>query len=179
MSNYGPFSVILYARIKKLKLFEINEANTFLEKLADYYVRNIKDAEQDERKKEKVKTLVNLLPSPKKLMQLIKFHRQSGRDMVFFKLALDILTFYYKTFEYPLFTSLQKEIFPLTLQLYKSLSNTTIKDITKEITDSVAKKDLTWLIIFKSKKEYINYYKEQIIEYQNLTAGNGIQMYYA
>jgi len=139
LSSYGPFSVILYARVKKLKLFDITDAGEFIESLAGFYVNNIKDADKSESALKKLKTLVSLFPSPKRFMQLLKFHRQKGKEMVFFKLAVDILTFFNKVTESPLFARLQKEVIPLAIQFYKSMNQDTLKDISNMLRSSCEK----------------------------------------
>ncbi len=186
LSAYGPFSVILYARIKKLKLFNINDIGDFLENLADFYVRNIKETEKSEAAVRSLQTLVGLFPPPGRFMQLLRFHQQKGREMIFFKLALDILHFYYKATEAPMFVRLQRDVIPLGTRLYRNLSEETLKEIADILRSCVGKskqredrvEDQVWFVLFKEKNDYQRYYQEETIEYENLTAGNSMQMYY-
>ena len=141
LSTYGPFSVILYARVKKLKLFEVSDASSFLEKFAYFYIKNAKEMSTNEAAFRNIRTLVSLFPSPKRFTQLVSFHRLRGRDMAFFKLALDVLTYYYKATESPLFVKLQKEVIPLALQFYSTLSAQTLKEIASELTSSINKSE--------------------------------------
>ena len=144
MSTYGPFSVILYSRVKKLKLFDVSEPSSFLEKFIVFYTKHAREMNKNEAALANVQSLVSLFPSPKRFTKLLSFHRLRGRDMVFFKLALDIMTFYYKTTEAPLFTKLQKEVIPLALQFYKALSPPTLKEITTELLSYVSNKSTFW-----------------------------------
>ncbi len=186
LSTYGPFSVILYARVKKLKLFDIGEPGAFLERFVDFYIRNAKEMGNKGTALKSVQTLVSLFPSPRRFTKLLHFHRLRGRDMVFFKVALDIMTFYYKETESPLFSRLQNEIIPLALQFYRSLSPQTIKDVSSELMSCINKsekpmrphiEDKTWLVLCKSRGEYLRHYRSELIQFQNLTAGNDLQTY--
>lgn len=137
--SYGPFSVILYSRVKKLKLFSVTEPENFLKSLLEFYIKNIKHADKSEEAICNIKTLVGLFPPIKKFCNLLKFHRQQGAEMIFFKLAIDILYFYYKATDGPLFVKLQKDVVPLAINLYKTLSGKALDDITEMIRSSVAK----------------------------------------
>ena len=35
-----------------------------------------------------------------------------------------------------------------------------------------------WLLMLKTKRDFMSYYKTELIELQNLTGGNDIQTYY-
>jgi len=141
MSTYGPFSVILYARVKKLKLFEISDSSNFLEKLIEFYSKNAREISKNDALKN-IKTLISLFPSPKRFTKLLGFHRAKGRDMIFFKLALDIMTFYYKTIESPLFIKLQREIIPLALNFYKIVGTSVLKEIISELLANCGSKSI-------------------------------------
>ena len=133
MSSYGPLSVILYARVKKLKLFEPSDASSFLGQLADFYMRSLKELEKGEGGLQNIKGFINILPSPKRLRQLVNFRRLAGRDVVFFKFSLDMLASYYKITEGPLYTKLQREILPLAVELHRWLSPAALKDMAEEL----------------------------------------------
>ncbi len=139
LTAYGPFSVILYARLKKLKLFPINDIGDFLENLAEFYVTNIKQADKSEEAVRNLRTLVGLFPPPGRFMQLLRYHQQKGREMVFFKLALDVMHFYCKLTESPLFVRLQKDILPLGIRLYSSMSEEALKDVADMLRCCVSK----------------------------------------
>jgi len=133
LSSYGPLSVILYSRVKKHKLFPVPESSLFLEKLASFYLRNAANMEKDIAAMKNIKLLVSFFPSYKQFKELLKANHFRNRDFIFFKLALDILTFYYKTTELPLFKKLQTEIISLALAFYTSLTNSCLHDIVTEL----------------------------------------------
>ena len=134
MSNYGPFSVILYARLKKLQLFEIpEEPFLFLKSLIQFYKKNAEGMGDNKDCCANVKALVSMFPPSKEFIEILGFHQLRGKDRVFLKIALDIMTFYYKVTESPLFKKLQSEVIPLALHFYKSLNSQTLQEIINEL----------------------------------------------
>jgi hypothetical protein len=133
LSSYGPLSVILYSRVKKHELFPVPAPSLFLEKLVAFYMKNAANMEKDPTAMKTIKLLVSFFPTYKEFKELLKSNRFRGRDFIFFKLALDILTVYYKTIELPLFKKLQCEIIPLALSFYSSLTNSCLHDIVTEL----------------------------------------------
>ena len=143
LSSFGPFSVILYSRIKKLKLFDVNDSESFLRNLLEFYIKNIKNADKSEEAIRNIKALVDLFPSTKKFCNLLKFHHQQGSEMIFFKLALDIWYFYCKATDGPLFTKLQKDVIPLAIKLYKTMSGKALDEVAELLSSYVAKSNVS------------------------------------
>lgn len=143
LSSCGPLSVILYARVKKQKLFTIHESSLFLEKLVSFYIKNVSKMENSIVAMKNMKSLASLFPSIKELDELLKTRRIRSRDMVFFKLILDILTLYYKQIEVPLFKKLQSEIIPLALFFYESHSTQSLNDLATDLISCVDNKSIS------------------------------------
>ena len=139
LSSYGPFSVMLYSRIKKLKLFEIPGSSLFLEKVIKFYVTNAKKMETDFISVKNLKTLIGLFPSYKRFNILLSSRRRVAKDMTFFKLALDIMTQYYQLTEIPLYRKLQCEVIPLALTFYKLLPTECLTEINNELQSALNK----------------------------------------
>lgn len=134
MSNYGPFSVMLYGRLKKVKLFDVpEEPSVFLKSLIRFFTKNAKEIMKSKESYENIKKLVSLFPSPKEFKDILGFHQLRGKERVFLKVALDIMIFYYEMTELPLFEKLQKDIIPLALNFYKLLTPQALKEITNEL----------------------------------------------
>eukprot|EP00826_Nyctotherus_ovalis_P002147 TRINITY_DN10404_c0_g4_i1.p1 TRINITY_DN10404_c0_g4~~TRINITY_DN10404_c0_g4_i1.p1 ORF type:complete len:150 (-),score=28.20 TRINITY_DN10404_c0_g4_i1:185-634(-) len=133
MSTYGPFSVILYARLKKLRLFEVpEEPSLFLKSFIQFYTKNAEEMGSKKESTINVKALVSLFSSSKELKEILSFRQLRGKDRVFFKVALDIMTFYYRIAEAPLFKKLQTEVIPLALHFYQSLNPRTLRELLNE-----------------------------------------------
>jgi len=146
-------------------------------------VKNVSEAEKDENSAILLKQLIGQFPSPKKFLSLVHFHTEKGREIIFFKLAVDILENYYKIREKPLFGRLQKEVFPLALKFYSVINDETLNEITDMLKTTVRKsiflinnlakiEDQGWFVMQKKKKDIIKYYQEQTIEYDNLLLFN-------
>lgn len=151
MANYGPFSVVLYGRLKKLQLFEVPEdTSDFLRTLIIFYTKNAEGMEKNKDNLNNVKALVSLFPSSKELIEMLGFHQLRGKDRVFIKIALDIMTFYYKITELPLFQKLQSDIIPLALHFYKGLNYQTLQEIISELSPF-----LSYLIIINRQKKMV------------------------
>eukprot|EP00826_Nyctotherus_ovalis_P031565 TRINITY_DN2524_c0_g3_i2.p2 TRINITY_DN2524_c0_g3~~TRINITY_DN2524_c0_g3_i2.p2 ORF type:complete len:163 (+),score=36.87 TRINITY_DN2524_c0_g3_i2:475-963(+) len=137
MAAYGPLAVIVYAEVKKHNLFKITNASFFLEELIEFYMDNAQKISEDETAIGKLHLLVSLFPSTEYLAKLLPTRtKSSSRDMVLIKLLLDIMAWYYKATERPLFTKLQKEIIPLALTFYRSISKEKLKEINVNLLSS-------------------------------------------
>lgn len=143
MSTYGPFSVMLYGRLKKLQLFEIpEEPSQFLRSLIQFYTKNAEEMGKNKDCFANVKALVSMFPSSKEFIEILGFHQLRGKDRVFLKIALDIMTFYYKVTEIPLFKKLQSDIIPLALRFYESLNSQALQEIINELSPFISSHSL-------------------------------------
>lgn len=189
MSTYGPFSVILYARLKKLQLFQVPEdPSVFLKTLVQFYTKNAEEMGTKKESMMNVRALVSLFSSSKELKEILSFRQLRGKDRVFFKVALDIMTFYYRIAEAPLFKKLQTEVIPLALHFYSSLDSRALRELLNEPSLFAGARFLTvgkangkkgWVLLFGEKKEYLAYYRSELVELRNLTGGTNLTTYYA
>lgn len=132
LSTYGPFSVVLYSRVKKLNLFSAESDNGFLDSLANFYTDNMHDI-GNERSLQNLKDLVQQFPPIPKLLKLFKRRKQTVKETVFFKLAIDILENFYKKTEEPVYAKLRSQVFPLAIKFYSSLNELIINEINELI----------------------------------------------
>lgn len=130
MSTYGPLAVLLYTGVKKSNLFRITNASFFLEELIEFYLDNALKLSEYESATWKLHSLVSLFPSTEYFTKLLPTHSKPlFKEMVIFKLLLDVMTWYYKVTERPLYKKLQREVIPLALNFYKSITRSTLKEI--------------------------------------------------
>jgi len=132
LSSYRPFSVILYSRVKKLNLFFADSDDDFLCSLANFYTENIHNI-QNERSLNNLKDLINQFPLTPKLFKLIKHYNQTVKEMIFFKLVIDIMENFYKKTEQPIFTKLRGQVLPLAINFYTSINELVIQNINRII----------------------------------------------
>lgn len=185
MSAYGPLAVVIYAEVKKRGLFKITNASFFLEELIEFYMDNAQKIFENEVATVKLHSLVSIFPSTDYLAKLLPTRaKSSSKDMVLTKLLLDIMVWYYKATERPLFTKLQKEIIPLALSFYRSISREKLKEINVSLlssgcSDGKAEVKVGEKVLLKSsKKEFIEHYRAELKELSNLTGGNNNQTFY-
>ena len=129
LSMYGPFSVIIYSRIKKSELFQIPDANNFIRSFIEFYLKNIHNIKKSEEYSKNIKTLISFFPSGKKFIRLLRFHNHNAKERILFKLAIDISENYFKSMERPIFSKLQKRIFPLAVRFYERMTDEALTDI--------------------------------------------------
>jgi len=137
MSTYGPLAVLVYTGVKKCNLFRITNASFFLEELIDFYLDNAVKLCEHETAKWKLHSLIALFPSTEYFTKLLPTHCKAlFKEMVIFKLLLDIMTWYYKVTERPLYKKLQREIIPLALSFYRSITKSTLKEVNVNLISS-------------------------------------------
>lgn len=129
LSTYGPFSVVIYARIKNGKLFTIDLNKDFSTFLIEFYAKCMTEINTNESAFKDLKKLVELFPYPNKILRLVGSQRNNVKEMLFIKITTDIQENYHKSVERPLFKTLQKKVFPLALKFYSRLEERTISEI--------------------------------------------------
>ncbi len=187
MALYGSFPAILYWRVKKHRLFVLTDAERFMDDFVQYYLHNASTAGSSAHSLSRVRALAAIIPKPWAVRALMRYHRFSIKNAMFFKLVVDILTCYYTCTGSPLFKEYKEEVIPLATAIYKSLPQNTIQWVYEKlivfVTPSTAKlspcvESKRYLTLFKQKEEYLKYYKAEALDYDNLTAGNTIQTFY-
>eukprot|EP00826_Nyctotherus_ovalis_P007132 TRINITY_DN1175_c0_g1_i17.p1 TRINITY_DN1175_c0_g1~~TRINITY_DN1175_c0_g1_i17.p1 ORF type:complete len:169 (+),score=34.78 TRINITY_DN1175_c0_g1_i17:436-942(+) len=138
LSAYGPFSVVLYSRVKKLNLFSTESDNGFLGSLAGFYTDNMHNI-GNEKSLQNIKDLVQQFPPIPKLLKLFEHYRQTVKETVFFKLAIDILENFYKKTEEPVYTELRSQVLPFAIKFYSSLNKLIINEINELIKSYVSR----------------------------------------
>ncbi len=187
LAAYGPLAVMLYKRIKEKSLFLTNQ-DVFLIKLVDFYICNMRGINTTPACYEGAKSLVSVLPSVDKCMRFVKTRRHH-RDMVFLKIIIDVLEHFYKQTEAPLFTRYREKVIPLALAFYRSLSNSAIQEMVGELQAATLRsiacgfklglEDSGYFLLKRSRLEFVEYYTNEMITYENLVAGNCKDTYYS
>lgn len=92
-------------------------------------------------------------------------------------MVIDIIDRYYQIFDAPSYKKYKKQLIPFATKFFKSLNSSQI-DILKQGLQQLSQhygsnlfacSYTTELIIFDSKEEYLDYYQEKLIEYDNLS----------
>eukprot|EP00826_Nyctotherus_ovalis_P066782 TRINITY_DN990_c0_g1_i5.p1 TRINITY_DN990_c0_g1~~TRINITY_DN990_c0_g1_i5.p1 ORF type:complete len:171 (-),score=15.54 TRINITY_DN990_c0_g1_i5:114-626(-) len=133
LNCYGPIAITLHMEMKTSGILGEYESVHFLKKLVHFYAKNLMEMEKNRFALLNIRRLVSLFPSFSQLRKILRPHTYRGREMIFFKLLLDILTNYYKATEIPLFKTLQGKVIPLALSFYSSQSTSTLHDIVEEL----------------------------------------------
>lgn len=181
MSTYGSLAVIIYKGVKKHNLFKITNASFFLEEFIEFYMNNAQRVSKHVIVAEKLHLLVSLFPTTEQLDKLLSSRSANlSKEMLILKLLLDIMTWYYKTTEKPLYKKLQKEVIPLALKFYMAIGNSALKEININLLSSgYGDGKISKQIQFMSNKnELIEYYRTELKELNNLTGGNDHKTYY-
>jgi len=139
LAVYGPFSVVLYARIRNGKLFTINVEKDFAVFITEFYMRCIGEMDTNEKAFRDLKSLIKLFPSSSKILKLLHSQKKNVKEMMFMKLAIDILEHYHKIIEKPLFTTLQRKVLPLALKFYSTLEEETISEMNNLLNSRIDK----------------------------------------
>lgn len=124
--------MILCSRVKRFRIFSLGNSRDFFTSLADCYAKNMQETQRSG-----LKNLIKIFPSSITFYELLRKHEKTGRGMLFFKLAVDILENYYKTTEAPMYEKLRKEVIPLAIKTYSNLSAKTINDLNHIIKTNV------------------------------------------
>ena len=102
--------------------------------MIEFFINNIREIENSKSARENIRNLIGIIPN----LQFIKEnflvrHNKSPKEKILVKLIIDIMTWYYKLTEEPLYQALKKEIIPFAINFYKSLSETCLKEIELEL----------------------------------------------
>ena len=186
MAVYGSFPAILYWRIKKQKIFPTSVEN-FMEEFVGFFFHNAPTVGSSAHALGKVKSLAGAIPTVSSIKSLLKYHRFNTKNAIFFKLSIDILACYYMATGSPLFKTYKEEVIPMALLIYKALPQNTLQDVFEHLSPYYTKSKLLdhkrveskqYLVLYKTKEEYLAHYKNEGLEYDNLTAGNTIHTFY-
>lgn len=187
MRTYGPYSVILYARLRKARQIEsLHDGLSFIKKFIGVYLKNMGQGPKNCIALANLESLVSNFPTRKQFVELIDFHRLGGeKDMICFKLTLDMMTFYYRRSEKPLFKKLKYEVIPLALKFYKLITDQTLSEINREllaISEVSANKNATpaeaLILLFGTTKEYSHFYADLLADIENLSGGSDLSSFY-
>ena len=93
---------------------------------------------------------------------------------------------FYKKTEQPIFTKLRGQVLPLAINFYTSINELVIQNINRIIKLHVNEsncqcllvEDQVWYTICKDREDYLEYYKDEVVKYENLTGGTSLNMYY-
>ena len=142
LSRYGSFPAVLYWRIRKRKLFKSSVAEKFMDDFISYYFSHAATVNTSPFSFSKIECLAELIPNPSSIRGLLKFHRFTVYNAIFFKLVIDILSYYYITTGTPLFKKYKEEVIPLAIAIYQVLPQYTVlkiyDDLSKYQTPSIA-----------------------------------------
>lgn len=133
LSTYGPFSVVLYARVKKFKLVPLSENGDFVDALIEFYLRNVQEVNKTKEAYKSIKKLIDFLPSSRRFIHILKFHKPTAKERILFKLAIDVLENFYRATGRPMFKRLQTKVFPLALRFYRRMTDEALTDINLRI----------------------------------------------
>ncbi len=192
MIAYGPLAALLCRRVRERRLFLLSNQDAFLRKFLEFYVSNMKGIGTSKGCYESTRNLVAILPSAEQCLQFVEAGRHK-RDTVFLKVVIDVLEHYYKQTEAPLFVRYREKVVPLALAFYRSLSPAAVLEVGCEIRAATARigthTDLNdndveedragFFLIKKTRKEYVDYYTNEMMTYENLVAGNCRDTYYS
>jgi hypothetical protein len=187
LGAFGTFPALLYLRVKRKKLFSLSDFDHFPEEFIEFYLLNARNSNTSNPGANSLKALVLLLPSPKSIGRLLKYHMLSAKTALFFKLSVDLLSRYYTTTEAPMFTTYRQQVIPLALEVYTALPATIITALFLELNIyNTTRKNFVryiignkpYLLLLQTKAEYMAYYKSEQVQYNNLTAGNTRQLFY-
>lgn len=144
LNEFGSFPALLFWRIKCKKLFPIIPMDSFPEELLKFFVKSAKEASNDPDAIKNIHSLVNLFPSHSTLKKLIKAEGVNNKSSFFYKLAIDILSFYYRTTGGPLYKKYRKEVLPFALQVFEAYSEVLLLSISQRLS-SYNKKSIQYL----------------------------------
>ena len=91
-----------------------------------------------------LKSFVDVIPDGNKILELLKAHDQIVKQIIFFKLVIDILENYYKHTEIPLYTKLRTVIFPLAIKFYSRVQGEILIGINDLILTYVDKRKIVY-----------------------------------
>ena len=114
---------------------------------------------------------INSLPDISKMKEIISKQYFSSKDLLPMKLVLDIYMHYFNLNDLPLLNKLSKEIIPLQIMFYNSLSEVQINLIYNIINKDKELKKCKILIINSNKKEYLDFFKNMLHESELLSSG--------
>lgn len=134
-TKFGAYPAILYWRLKRRKIFKPDVIDHFAEEFLHFFLKNAAAAPKSPSATEKIKNLVQVIPKLDGLKKLIKYHRFSLKNAIFFKISVDILTFYYKLSGSPLFLKYKTEVIPIALEIYQTLPAYTFSEISDKLID--------------------------------------------
>jgi len=183
---YGPLAWKVYNGIRSEALFKITSSTFFIEEFIEFYAANIQLIDKDKIASKNMRTLITLLPSFKELRALLPLlHKYSPRQMVMYKLILDMMICYYKKAEEPVYKKLRREVIPLALAFYEGISGATLIGIISELIScgcingkAIYKNiETQWLLLKNNKKDAIEYYRTKLRDIENIAGATDDSMF--
>ena len=145
--KYGYIGIALYHCLSELKILKITP-DKFHKNIIEFYSKNIEKNTNDTIIT--AKNFVECLPDLKLIREIIQTNNITKKELITFKMILDIYEHFYKKFDGPLYSKLLVEYIPTASNFYSNLSEDNIKYLYDWLT-SVTNREIYEALMIKLK----------------------------
>jgi len=181
LERYGAVGLMLYKRIQASPMFGDLDGQ-FLKQIISIYIQH--RHQSTAASASTLSKLVGILLPLKEIRELNRHDSCDRKQAIVYKACLDIWDGYLTQNDSPMYTTFQQEFIPAAIQMYKTMSDTVHKLMSRQIQAMLANlkdPDLTarsaGFLLLDSPSDYVAYYESRRREVRNLTAGTRLDMY--
>ncbi|KYR01782.1 hypothetical protein DLAC_01794 [Tieghemostelium lacteum] len=176
-AKYGTSGYIIYNKLLKSKLFQVEPGGRFLSQLVSYYSVLISHSNENQSK---LSHFIQCLPELNDIKKMIENRRLHSKEFIPLKVILDISENYYRLNDSPIFDIYLKSVLPIIELFYSKIDNDKLSLVNSHLQKLLENiKDFQKIIpIYDKQNQYLNNFRQSRWNILNLTDGNCLTSYY-